>query len=137
MISQLSLTSADRLKGLLKDTHNPHVLGLNAREAFFQEDGVIVFEGQDDVVLYPKVLDQLVAKGQLACERASYMKERFFGWGAGGADKIEKIVAVLHDLGFGRVAAIFDNNKRSLISDLNTEFPDYYFGSIPADDVRH
>ena len=135
LISQLSRPVADRLEGLLKDSHNPHVLGLNAREAFFLEDGVIVLEGQDDVVHYPKALDQLAAKGLLSGDGAFFMKERFFGWGAGGAHKIERIVAVLHDLGFKRVAAIFDKNKCGLIPELEAKFQNYFFGSIPADDV--
>ena len=135
-ISQLSRTSANQLEGLLRDNHNPHVLGLNAREAFFLEDGVIVLEGQDDVVNYPKALTQLIAKGLLNEESASHMMERFFSWGAGGADKIDKIVAVLHDLGFTRVAAILDKDKECLLPDLEKQYVDYFFRSIPATDVR-
>lgn len=135
-ISQLSRKNADQLKGFLTDTHNPHVLGLSARETFFLEDGVVVLEGQEDVLHYPKALVQLEVKGQLPADSSSYLRERFFGWGAGGADKVDKIVAVLHDLGFTRVAAILDNDKRNLIPDLEKGFPDYYFRSIPADDIR-
>ena len=36
------------------------LLGLDARETLFREDGVIVVEGQEDVIYYPKILDQLV-----------------------------------------------------------------------------
>ena len=122
LISQLSRPVADRLEGLLKDSHNPHVLGLNAREAFFLEDGVIVLEGQDDVVHYPKALDQLEAKGLLNSKGSAYLRERFFGWGAGGAHKIERILAVLHDLGFNRVAAVLDKNKHGLIPELKEKF---------------
>ena len=135
-IDQLCRNTANELKGLLRDSHNPHVLGLNARESLFLEDGVIVVEGQDDVVYYPRILDQLVAEDLLKSESASFMKERFFGWGAGGAEKIERILAVLKDLGFTRVAAIFDKNKCSLIPDLENRFPDFFFGSIPAGDIR-
>ena len=135
LISQLSRPVADRLEGLLKDSHNPHILGLNAREAFFLEDGVIVLEGQDDVVHYPKALDQLEAKGLLSGKGPSFLKERFFGWGAGGAHKIERILAVLHDLGFKRVAAVLDKNKHGLIPELRKNFQYYFFESIPADDV--
>ena len=135
-ISRLSRKSAEQLKGFLTDTHNPHVLGLSVRETFFLEDGVVVLEGQDDVLYYPKALEQLEIKGQLPADSSSYLRERFFGWGAGGADKVDKIVAVLHDLGFTRVAAILDNDKRGLIPDLEKGFPDYFFRSIPADDIR-
>ena len=135
-ISQLQDSTVSGLSGLLKDSHNPHVLGLDAREAFFQEDGVIVVEGQEDVVYYPRVLDSLVDANQLSTAGASFLRERFFGWGAGGAAKIEKIVAVLNDLGFERVGAIFDQNESGLIPDLQSKYPGYAFAAIPADDVR-
>ena len=35
IVSQLSQPTIDRCTGLLTDTHNPHVLGLDARETFF------------------------------------------------------------------------------------------------------
>ena len=135
-ISQLSRPVADELEGLLGDSHNPHVFGLNAREAFFLEDGVIVLEGQEDVVYYPKLLDQLVTSGLLSSENALMMEERFFGWGAGGADKIDVVLAVLHDLGFAEVVAILDKNKECLLPHLQNKYKSYFFGSIPADDVR-
>ena len=136
LVSELSRKTADKLKGLLQDRHNPHILGVNAREAFFQEDGVIVLEGQEDVVYYSKVIDQLVRKGELNSERAALMKDRFYGWGAGGASNIEKVVSIFRDLGFKRVAAVFDKNESSRIPAIQTEFPVYQFGSIPADDIR-
>ena len=108
VISQLSRESAGQLKGILTDSHSPHVLGLDAREVFFQEDGIIVVEVPQHVVYYPTVLNELVDGGKLTQANASHLRERFFGWGAGGAEKIEKIVALLCDLGFQQVAAIFD-----------------------------
>ena len=135
-ISQLKKETIGQLAGVLKDTHNPHVLGLDARETFFQEDGVVVVEGQEDVVYYPKVLCELVGKNHVSHECASYLRERFFGWGAGGAHKIESIVTLLYDLGFERVAGIFDQNKLHLIPDLESKFSTYTFLSIPVDDVR-
>ena len=59
VISQLDRETAELFEGLLRDSHNPHVLGLDAREIFFQSDGVVVVEGQEDVVHYPKILDDL------------------------------------------------------------------------------
>ena len=136
IISQLQRKTAERFPGFLRDSHNPHVLGLDAREVFFGEDGVVIVEGQDDVVHYPTVLDSLVNSRKLAHESASYLRERFFGWGAGGADKIAIIVALLYDFGFERVTAIFDKNKGHLIPDLQSKFSIYDFFSIPADDIR-
>ena len=135
-ISQLKRETVGLLKGVSTDTHNPHVLGLDARETFFQEDGVVVVEGQDDVVFYPKILCELVKNRQVSSASASYLRERFFGWGAGGAHKIEGIVTLLRDLGFEHVAGIFDKNKRGLMPDLQSKFPNYTFISIPADDIR-
>ena len=128
VISQLSRETTDQLSGMLTNQHNPHILGLNAREAFFQEDGLIVLEGQEDVVYYPQVLEQLPVQFDLS--------DRFFGWGAGGANNVGKITDLLYDLGFKRVAAILDNDQRALIPDLREKYPDYFFAAIPANDVR-
>lgn len=127
-ISQLKRETAQQLSGMLTNRNNPHILGLNAREVFFQEDGVVVLEGQEDVVYYPQILEQLPDQFDLS--------DRFYGWGAGGAGNVVKIVALLRDLGFSRIAAILDHDKRCLIPGLRDEFPDYFFDSIPANDVR-
>ena len=129
-ISQLKRETIEGLRGLLpsQNRNNPHILNLHAREVFFQEDGVILLEGPEDVVHYPQVLEQL--------EIESDIQNRFYGWGAGGADNVRKIAALLQDLGFRRVATILDNNRRDLIPDLRNDFRGYFFDSIPADDVR-
>ena len=49
IISQITHETTDQLEGLLKNRNNPHLLGLEAREAFFQQDGVIVVEGQEEL----------------------------------------------------------------------------------------
>ena len=136
VVSHLAPTTAARCAGLLEDTHNPHVLGLDARETFFQEDGVIVVEGQEDAVYYPKVLDQLVQGGDLSDDSRAYLRERIFGWGAGGATKVETVSTILHDLGFERVAGMLDNDQQETAQSLRSNFPDYDFHCIPADDVR-
>lgn len=135
-ISQLKKETAGRFHGFLTDSHNPHALGLDAREVFFQDDGVIVVEGQEDVVYYRRILDDLAKRGMLMPEACANLRERFFGWGAGGADKVETIMELLHDLGFERVAGIFDNNRRELIPELQLRFSTYTFHAIPADDIR-
>ena len=135
-ISQLTCESAAQLKGFTDNRNNPHIFGLSARETFFQNDGVILLEGQEDVVHYPRILAHFEETGQLTSEQAAFFEERLFGWGAGGASNIEKIVPVLSDLGFSRVIAIFDKDQKERIKDLETNYPDYRFGYIPADDVR-
>ena len=128
VVSQIRRETVEQLARMHDNLHNPHILGLNAREVFFQADGVVLLEGQEDVVYYPQVIDQLSSDFDLS--------DKFFGWGAGGAGNISKIAALLRDLGFKRVAAILDNNERCKISDLEAEFPGFFFGSIPANDVR-
>ena len=126
-ISQLKWETAEKFKGVLTDSYNPHILGLDAREVFFREDGIVVCEGQEDIVLYPMVLEELVKMEKLNAGSAEHLQECFFGWGAGGADNIGRIVALLHDLGFDRVAGIFDNNKCQLIPDLKRSSPTTFF----------
>ena len=136
MISQLSQETIRQIGGLTKNLNNPHVLGVNARESLFQEEDMIVVEGQEDVVYYGLLIDQLKDKGVLSAHSAAQLRDRFFGWGAGGAANIEKILLLLRDLGFQRVAAIVDKNEASRIFHLRNEFSTYHFSSIPADDIR-
>ena len=136
MISQPSTDTVGKLRKLIGDLHNPHALGLNARETFFQDDGVIVMEGQEDVVHYRFVLDQLVGEDVLSAEESAALGDCFFGWGAGGATKVEIILSLLQDLGFKKVAAIYDNNERRKMLAVRKKFPGYCIDTIPADDVR-
>ena len=136
-ISQLKRSTVSEIGELSEDLNNPHVLGLQAREVFFRDDRVVVLEGQEDVHLYRKhVLPQLESKGLLSDETTKDISDSFFGWGAGGAAKIEKIMALLKDLGFKKVIGIFDHNEKDRINDLMRRFDGYLFRSIPADDVR-
>lgn len=125
-IFDLSADTVASLKGLLNDTNNPHILGLNAREVFFLEDGIVLVEGQEDVVCYQRILEQagITIKGE------------FFGWGVGGADKMHIIASVLKSLGFNRVVGILDGNRADLVDGLNERFPNFRFIAIHADDVR-
>ncbi|MES2614780.1 MAG: AAA family ATPase [Bdellovibrionota bacterium] len=106
--------------------YNPHILGLNAKELFFLEEKIIILEGQEDVLLFPKISEQLNIE----------LTASFFGWGAGGAGNISKICSLLKNLGFKKVAAILDGNKLNTVPGLEKFFPDYHFCSICADDIR-
>ena len=125
-IKMLSDESAKRVEGFLKNLNNPHILGLDAREVFFLEDGVILVEGQEDVVFYQRIAGQLSKNPQ----------GTYFGWGVGGADNMEIIAELLRDLGFEQVVGILDDNKKDTLKKLVDAFPEYYFFSIPANDVR-
>lgn len=58
-VYQLSDESKRKIKGYLDNYFNPHIWGNTAKELFFVEDGVIVVEGQDDVMLYQRAAEQL------------------------------------------------------------------------------
>ena len=115
------------IKELLKDKNNPHILDLNANEIFFLNDNVILTEGQEDVICYKEIFRQYNFESNAS----------FFGWGAGGAPKIKIILNILYELGYKRVFTILDNDKRSIIPELQKIFPLYNFYAIVTDDVRN
>jgi predicted ATPase len=125
-VSQLSNDSRSKLRGLLTNANNPHILGLDACEAFFLNDGVILLEGQEDVVFYSRVAESLGAK----------LAGNVYGWGVGGAGNIATLCTILRDLGFRRVVGVVDYDKHGMLGDLRREFPAYSFEAIPAPDVR-
>lgn len=125
-IRQLSRESVKRVEPFLRNRHNPHILGLDAREVFFLDDGIILVEGQDDVCSYPEVAKQLTLE----------FSGHFFGWGAGGAENMVAVASMLRDLGFMKVIPIFDGNKRHTAKQFEAEFPTYGCFVIDADDVR-
>ncbi len=126
VLSQLQSLTAAKIKGLLNDTHKPHILGLKAQEAFFLEDPPVLVEGQEDIVYLNRVEESIgvAINGEL------------FGWGVGGAGNMGIIAQILHDLGFERVAGILDNDKEADRDRLAAEFPTYRFVTIPAKDIR-
>jgi len=109
------------------NTKAPHTFGLDARELFFQDDGIVLTEGQDDVMLYPVVASQLPigrVPGQL------------FGWGVGGAGNMRHICRLLQEMGYRKVAGLLDNDQEATLPRLRAEFPRFTFITIPAKDVR-
>jgi predicted ATPase len=114
------------LQTLLNDTQNPHILGLEANEIFFQDEPVVLVEGQEDVMLYPKVLQQIEVN----------LDAGFFGWGTGGAQKMRLFSQLFIDLGFAKVVGILDGNQSSEADKLRSEFKEYFYCTIPAEDIR-
>ena len=125
-LSQLQSETAAKIKGLLNDTHKPHILGLKAQEVFFLEDPPVLVEGQEDIVYLNRVEDSIGVK----------IDGELFGWGVGGAGNMETIAEVLHDLGFEHVVGVLDNDKEADRDRLAVEFPTYRFVTIPAKDIR-
>lgn len=110
----------------LGNLYNPHVFGLDARELFFQDEGIILTEGQEDVLLLPRIAAQLKEE----------VVGNFFGWGVGGAGNIKHLCRILSDLGFTKVAAVLDGDKLKEVEQLKELFPTYFVCAIPAEDIR-
>jgi hypothetical protein len=121
-----SRATLDSIAKLSDDAFNPHVLGLDASEVFFLEDGVILVEGQEDVVNLRGILQQLDMR----------ISGSFFGWGVGGEGKMEKFARMLQELGFKAVVGLLDGNVPEQRDKLDAKFPEYHFYCIPADDIR-
>ena len=126
LIYRLSKESKTNIKNQLADSFNLHTLGLEAKEAFFLEDDIILTEGQDDVFYYSKYFKT----------KHTEMKGSFFGWGTGGADKMKFIAQILKDLGFKKVFGILDSDREEICKSLQNQFKDYKFVTISAKDVR-
>ncbi len=125
-VYELSDLSVNAIKSSLTGINNPHVYGLTANEVFFLNENIILVEGQEDVIVYQRILQQL----------GILLTGDFYGWGVGGADNMRNIANILKDLGFKKVVGVLDKNKAELIPAIAAEFPDYSFFSIPEDDIR-
>lgn len=125
-IASVSDQTKQALARLTMDANNPHVLGLDAREVFFLEDDVLLVEGQEDVVCYRRIADDLGIQ----------LPGEFFGWGVGGAEKMETIARLLRELGYQKVAGVLDGDKLQVAERLGAAYPGYKFLCIPMDDVR-
>ena len=101
-------------------------MGTEAKEIFFLEDRIILTEGQEDVIMYNKALKEL----------SFHLDGKFFGWGSGGASNITKIAQILQDLGYKKVAAIFDGDKKDELDRFKDKFPLYGGSAISKPDVR-
>lgn len=110
----------------VKDYHNPHLWGTDAKEFLFLEDNLIVVEGQEDVISFDKISNELDIKPDA----------NFFGWGAGGAHKIENILDILKNLGYKNILAIYDGDKTAEYKIATAKFPEYNIIQIWEDDLR-
>lgn len=125
-LRQAARDAVKSLVSLLKNDNAPHVLDLHASEIFFVEDGVIITEGQEDVIFFPKI----------GTEIGMNLGGSFYGWGAGGSGNISKICALLASLGYRKVVAVFDGDKATDADKCKAEFPNYHVAVLPADDIR-
>ncbi|MFA5585717.1 MAG: ATP-binding protein [Saccharofermentanales bacterium] len=125
-IHALSDSNRKVIEVFSKDYHQPHTLGLEAKEVFFLEDNIILVEGQEDVVFLPLIAEQLNLK----------FEGDFFGWGVGGAQKMEFLIKILIDLGYKDVKILLDGDQNNYCEELKGNYPNYKFFVIPADDIR-
>ncbi len=125
-ISQITQEFRNNVDSFLHDIYNPHVLGIEASEVFFTEDNIILTEGQEDVVAFNKINKDLGIK----------LNGNFFGWGSGGAGNEAIFLKLFKDLGYEKVVAIFDGDKKDECEKCQANYPDYQFFVLPADDVR-
>lgn len=113
-----------------RNLNQPHTIGPTAREAFFLEDGVILLEGQDDVVHLPRVLSDLDLPPV----------DNIFGWGSGGATNTPDLAQLFLELGFSRIAVVFDSDGRpetdKAEARLKEMTPEVLVRRIPAPDIR-
>ncbi|PZQ88272.1 MAG: hypothetical protein DI534_12495 [Leifsonia xyli] len=126
-ISQVGRPVIDEVAKARGGWKNPHVLGSDANEALFLDDGVVVVEGQEDAGLLRTVFEQVDVP----------MTGTVFGWGAGGGDGgPRRIMALLDALGFKKVVALLDADKPGEVEAIRERFPNYLATTIPADDIR-
>lgn len=123
---QISFDCAQKFKGILRDLNNPHTLGTEATEALFLEDNIILVEGQEDVIIFNRLSEELGIP----------IKGSFFGWGVGGASKMSAMLHLFKDLGYKNVVAIFDGDKSEEAEAASNEYPEYTIKVLPKDDIR-
>ena len=116
----------DSFGGILRDLNNPHTLGIEANEAFFLEDSIILVEGQEDVVILNKMSKEL----------NKTLKGNFFGWGVGGAPKMKAFLILFKDLGYKKIVSILDGDKADDAEKLRAEFPEMISGTKKRERYR-
>ena len=122
----ISRESKNNFRGILNDLNNPHTLGLDANEVFFLSDKVILVEGQEDVIIFRKIISLL----------GKPLEGDFFGWGVGGAHKMSIFLHLFSDLGYKKIMAIYDGDKLEDMESMQKIYPNYEFRGLVTDDIR-
>lgn len=90
----------------------------------FFSDKVVFVEGAEDVHLIEK----------FASDHNLFGLE-LFGYGAGGAENIEKWLQACRELGVN-AGAIYDKNKEAVAEKTRKRFPEFSVHVFPTDDIR-
>lgn len=125
-IYQLGGNAKSSLSNLVGGLFNPHILGYDARSCFFVEDGLVLVEGQEDVIFFNKATKDFGLKTYIP----------FFGFGSGGSGNIGHLATILKALGYENVICVYDGDKFSESRTTRIQFPDYKIFILPEDDIR-
>jgi hypothetical protein len=120
-ISQATATELQKIA--VDDFKNRRMFDALSRELFFSER-VIFVEGYEDVHL---IENFAIRQGLADLE--------LFGYGAGGADNIEKWLQACKELGVN-ACAIYDHNKQAAADRAKKKFPEFAIEVLPTDDIR-
>jgi len=133
-----SSNNVEIFKKSMKNSSNPHILGLVAKEIFFSGDKIILVEGQEDVVYYKKIFDEFInvdTENDLK-EKTEKVKNFLFGWGCGGAENAKNILEMFRAFGYKKIFCILDGDKKDIVKELGKEYSNYRFKTISKDDIR-
>jgi hypothetical protein len=125
-IGVLTNKTGKKLYSVSQNLNNPHIFGLDAKEVFFLSDGVVLVEGQEDVVVLRRFEIELGKK----------VAGTLYGWGVGGAGNFSLFMQLLKELGFKKVTAILDGNMEATAQALSSKYPEYQVFTIVTDDIR-
>lgn len=90
------------------------------------EDNIILVEGQEDVVILNKICRDLELE----------LNGSFYGWGVGGASKMEAFLVLFQELGYKHVVSILDGDKKDDAERLKDKFTQFKIIALIADDIR-
>lgn len=110
---------------LLNPIEQPYLQDIKSKEIFFL-DKLILVEGPDDIYGYKSLFKKFNYK----------TSGNFYGWGVGGADRIEHLLSILSDLHYNKIVVILDNDKKELSENLSNQYPNYKIIVTEAKDIR-
>lgn len=124
-VYSINTENIPHINKLYNTTEQPYLQDTKSREIFFF-DKLILVEGIDDISGYKTLFNKY-----------NYQTSgHFYGWGLGGADRINHLLPLLNDLNYQKIVVILDGNKDSLAKQLHKEYPNYLILQIPTDDIR-
>lgn len=123
---QINPTHIKNIKKLQNTIEQPYLQDIKSKEIFFF-DKLILVEGPDDIYGYSSIFNKFKYK----------TSGHFYGWGVGGAERIDILLEILNDLSYKKVVVLLDNDKSSLYTDLCKKYKKYKILCIAAKDIRY